>query len=74
MRKKIALADWLIELSTAALVITLYFMGKLTLALALLVIVICLSITLPIKHRRRASQKRNEKSQRAWPQFSNFEK
>jgi hypothetical protein len=46
-------ADWLIELSTSAVVIGLYFYDKISLALALLGIVICLSITIPIKRRRK---------------------
>jgi hypothetical protein len=57
MRRRLSLADWLIELSTSAVVIALYFLGKLTLALALLGIAICLSITLPAKHKKLTKAK-----------------
>jgi len=58
MRTRISFADWLIELSTAAVVLTLFFLGKISLAVALLGIVVCLSITLPSKRRKLTKAKR----------------
>ncbi|HTH57810.1 MAG TPA: hypothetical protein VL728_17305 [Cyclobacteriaceae bacterium] len=58
MSKRLRLADWLIELLMSAVVISLYFSGKISLAVALLGIVICLSITLPHKRRKITKVKR----------------
>lgn len=58
MNKRLSLADWLIELSTSAVVITLFFLGKISLAIALVGIALCLSITLPAKRKKFSKAKR----------------
>lgn len=60
MRTQLSVADWLIELSTSAVVLILFFLGKISLAVAILGIVLCLSITLPARRKRKL-----EKSKRA---------
>lgn len=62
MRTRLSLADWLIELSTTAVVITLFFLGKISLAVALLGMVICLSITLPAKRKRKLTNAKRSNS------------
>jgi len=55
MKRKIKIADNLLEISAAAIVITLYLYGKISLAYALLGIVLSLSLVWPFKTRKKSS-------------------
>jgi len=55
MKRKIRIADNLLEVSATAVVITLYLFGKISLAYALLGIAISLSLVWPFKTKKRSS-------------------
>jgi hypothetical protein len=54
MKRKIRIADHLIEISAATIVIVLFFLGKISLGYALLGIVISLSLIWPFKSKKRS--------------------
>jgi hypothetical protein len=53
MRGKIAIADIAIELFAAAIVLVLFFTGKIGYALAIVGLIMALSINLPFKPSKR---------------------
>jgi hypothetical protein len=55
MRTKFRVADYLIELSMSAVVVALYFFGKISIALALLGIALSLSLSWPRRRKKNSS-------------------
>jgi hypothetical protein len=55
MKRKIRIADNLIEISAATVVVVLYLSGKISLGYALIGIVIALSLVWPFKIKKRSS-------------------